>query len=104
MSALCGAKCSECGFKKQCKGCFETCGNPFGGKCVAAEYIKIGGKANFEDFKAQLIDEFNALHIEGMPKLTSLNSLCGFYVNLEYSLPNGQKVKLLNDNRVYLGN
>ena len=28
----------------------------------------------------------------------------GFYVNLEYPLPNGQSVKLLEDNKVYLGN
>ena len=33
-----------------------------------------------------------------------MRRLNGFYVNLEYSLPNGQSVKLLEDNKVYLGN
>lgn len=30
--------------------------------------------------------------------------LNGFFVNLEYTLPNGQLVKFLKDNNVYLGN
>ena len=33
-----------------------------------------------------------------------MRRLNGFYVNLEYPLPNGQSVKLLEDNKVYLGN
>ena len=33
-----------------------------------------------------------------------MRKLNGFYVNLEYPLPNGQSVKLLEDNKVYLGN
>ena len=51
-----------------------------------------------------LMEEINALHIEGMPKLESLNALVGSYVNLEYPLPNGTKVKFLNDQTTYLGN
>ncbi|MBR4023690.1 MAG: DNA-binding protein, partial [Firmicutes bacterium] len=58
----------------------------------------------FEEFKAKLIEEINDLHIEGMPKLTRLNALVGSYVNLEYPLPGGAKVKFLNDNTTYLGN
>lgn len=51
-----------------------------------------------------MIDEINALNIEGMPKLTKLNALVGSYVNLEYRLPNGRMVKFLDDNATYLGN
>lgn len=39
-----------------------------------------------------------------MPKLTKLNALVGSYVNLGYRLPNGNKVKFLDDNATYLGN
>jgi len=61
-----------------------------------------GGK--FEQFKKQLIDEINALNIEGMPKVESLNALVGGYINLEYRLPNGKTVKFLDDGATYLGN
>ena len=47
------------------------------------------------------VDEINALHIEGMPKLESLNALVGKYVNLEYTLPNGRRIKFLED-RAYV--
>ena len=62
------------------------------------------GAEAFEAFKKQLIDEINALHIEGMPKLETLNALVGGYINLEYRLPNGSKVKFLDDGATYLGN
>ena len=39
-----------------------------------------------------------------MPKLESLNALVGNYVNLEYPLPSGMKVKFLDDRTTYLGN
>ena len=53
--------------------------------------------------KTAFIEEFNALGIEGL-HLTDLNLLKGSYINLEYTLPNGQKVRLLEDDRMYLGN
>ena len=56
------------------------------------------------DKDKQLIDEINALHIEGMPRLERLNALVGKYVNLEYRLPNGMNVKFLDDEKTYLGN
>ena len=62
------------------------------------------GEENFAAFKQQLIDEFNGLHIEGMPKVQSLNALIGSYVNLEYRLPNGKTVQFLDDGATYLGN
>lgn len=67
-------------------------------------YKELGGNGAFEQFKKQLIEEINALNIEGMPKLTKLNPLVGSYVNLEYRLPSGQTVKFLDDNTTYLGN
>ncbi|MBE6113588.1 MAG: helix-turn-helix domain-containing protein [Erysipelotrichaceae bacterium] len=61
------------------------------------------GAKQFEEFKQALIEEFNALHISGMPKVEKLNALVGKYVNLEYPLPNGTSVKYLEDNATYLG-
>lgn len=67
-------------------------------------YSELGGEEGFECFKQQLINEFNALHIDGMPPVESLNVLSGHFINMEYVLPNGQKVKFLNDHLTYLGN
>ena len=66
-------------------------------------YIAIGGEEMFEEFKAQIISELNALNIDGMPKVENLNILNGSYVNLEYPLPGGQSAKFLDDERAYLG-
>lgn len=68
------------------------------------QYKYLNGADKFEEFKRQLIDEINALHIEGMPKVESLNALIGRYINLEYRLPNGKYVKFLDDETTYLGN
>ena len=69
------------------------------------QYIRIGGREKFEEFKQQLIAEFNTLlHIEGLPRVENLNVLPGSFINLEYRLPNGQMVKFLDDNATYLGN
>ncbi|HOD93933.1 MAG TPA: hypothetical protein PL054_08675 [Clostridia bacterium] len=38
-----------------------------------------------------------------MGKVTRLNTLKGSFVNLEYTLPSGQAVKLLDDNKIYIG-
>ena len=67
-------------------------------------YQYLAGAEKFEEFKQQLIREFNELHIEGMPRVETLNALVGGYINLEYRLPNGQTVKFLDDNATYLGN
>lgn len=68
------------------------------------EYKNLDGAEKFEEFKKKLINEINDLHIEGMPKVEKLNALVGGYVNLEYTLPNGSKVKFLEDGATYLGN
>ena len=67
-------------------------------------YASLDGAKKFEEFKKQLMDEINALHIEGMPKVEKLNALVGGYINLEYRLPNGKIVKFLDDGATYLGN
>lgn len=56
-----------------------------------------------DNVKNTLIGEFNALGIENL-YVRDLNRLNGDYVNLEYTLPNGQRVKLLEDDKVYWGN
>ena len=66
-------------------------------------YAELGGDENFREFKEQLIREFNSLHIEGMPEAKTLSFLVGGYINMEYSLPIGQKVKFLDDDTTYLG-
>ena len=60
-------------------------------------YEELSDNGQFEAFKKQLINEINDLHIEGMPKLERLSALVGAYVNLEYPLPNGNKVKFIDD-------
>lgn len=67
-------------------------------------YKQLSDNGEFERFKAQLVREFNDLHVEGLPKVEKLNALVGKYVNLEYTLPNGEKVRFLNDGKTYLGN
>ena len=67
-------------------------------------YEELSDHEEFEAFKRQLIEEINALHIEGMPRVERLNALVGSYVNLEYRLPGGMKAKFLDDGTTYLGN
>ena len=67
-------------------------------------YEELSDNGQFEEFKMQLINEINDLHIDGLPRVDKLNALVGKYVNLEYTLPNGQKVKFLDDQKTYLGN
>ena len=66
-------------------------------------YAGRDGARTLDALKRQLIDEFNALGIEGMPEVTALSALVGAYVNLEYPLPGGARVKLLDDSATYLG-
>ncbi|MBQ8174891.1 MAG: helix-turn-helix domain-containing protein [Clostridia bacterium] len=68
------------------------------------QYKNLAGAEKFEEFKTKLMEEINALGVEGMPRLDKLNALVGGYVNLEYRLPNGKIVKFLDDNATYLGN
>ena len=67
-------------------------------------YEELSDNGQFDEFKKQLIDEINALGIEGLPKIEKLNALVGSYVNLAYPLPSGFSVKFLDDGTTYLGN
>lgn len=104
MSTICGAKCDNCQMKAKCMGCEATCGKPFGGTCIAAEYIKAGGKEQYHEFKKLLLGEVNELlKANGIPEVTELCELAGSFINLAYPLPSGEKVKMLDDTKVYLG-
>ncbi len=66
--------------------------------------VGVGGKEKFKESKEILIREINVLlTIEGLPRIDNLNVLSGEFVNLEYTLPNGEKVKFLDDKQTYLG-
>ncbi len=67
------------------------------------KYKNLAGADKFDEFKKKLIDEINALNIDGMPKVEKLNALVGGYINLEYKLPNGKHQKFLDDGATYLG-
>ena len=103
MKTICGIDCTECVGKESCKGCEESNGRPFGGECIAYECYQSGGESNFLTYKKRLMEEFNSLGISDMPTITNLCQLNGAYVNLEYTLPNGEKIKLLDDTKIYLG-
>lgn len=104
MQTFCGTNCcSECNRRSECGGCEKVKGHPFGGNCIAVECIEQDGENGFLMFKERLISEINALCIKGLV-IDDLNLLNGFFVNLEYPLENGQTVKLLKDDKVYLGN
>ena len=89
--------CEECSKFSECGGCEKCAGHPFGGSCVAER------NKNFPELKQQLIEEINALSIDGLI-VNDLNLLTGAYVNLEYPLYNGTTVKFLNDKDIYIGN
>lgn len=94
----CGTDCcGECSRFSECGGCEKCGGHPFGGSCVAER------NKGFSQLKKQLIDEINALGLEGLA-VTDLYLLSGFYVNLKYPLPNGTVVPFLKDADIYLGN
>jgi len=104
MESLCETGCcGRCERREACGGCIQNDGRPFGGSCVAARLVKAGGAALLGDAKQKLMDEINALSIEGV-QVSDLYLLSGCYINLAYRLPNGQQVKLLEDKNVYWGN
>jgi len=102
MKALCGIDCSNCPMYKKCGGCNKCKGHPFGGNCIAERLINKNGKVYFEEYKSKLIKQINDLGIKKL-HVESLNLLMGSYVNLEYKLENGNKVKFLKDSDIYLG-
>ena len=88
MLSICGKDCCEkCSRKESCGGCIKVKDHPFGGQCVAANWVQNFGTEGMEERKQALIQEINALSIPDL-RITDLNLLNGFYVNLEYPLPN----------------
>ncbi len=53
--------------------------------------------------KDEMIQTFNSLKIPGMGVLTELYELKGDFINLVYTLPSGQQVRLWEDEKTYLG-
>ena len=53
--------------------------------------------------KENIIKQFRSLGIPELAGLTDLCELPGKFVNLEYTLPSGQTVRLLDDEKTYLG-
>lgn len=100
--SICGANCAECPSKEACPGCVATKGCPVGKQCFVAKYILTDGMEHYQAFKNGLIEEINALNIEGMERVTELYPLVGSFVNLVYPIPSGT-VKFLKDDEVYLG-
>ncbi len=103
---ICGCDCEECGgMNSGCKGC-----TAISDSCIVALCCKsLGHESCGEcqgacELKDRLISEFNSLGIEDMETVTQLNVLSGDYINLEYTLPSGQKIKLLDGSKMYLGN
>ena len=106
----CGMPLEDCNISREINGLFNE---EYCKWCYAdgeytldiwKEYVKIGGKEKLEEFKSQLINEFNALlKNEGLPKVENLNVLSGEFINMEYTLPNGNIVKFLDDKQTYLG-
>ena len=110
LASICGAECAQCPSKDACGGCGETQGRPFQRECPIAACCRSEGREYCSQceaacrLKAPLIREFNALGISDMPEVTDLNALAGSYINLSYTLPNGQVIQLLEDGKIYLGN
>jgi len=110
LNTICGIDCSVCSYIKICGGCIATHGQPFGKDCVIAKCCLDKGQNFCSEcpegsciFQEKLIEEFNNLGIADMEVVTKLNALKGSYVNLEYTLPSGQTVRFLDDNKIYIG-
>lgn len=105
-NSICGIDCGQCSVKDNCAGCEAISRDG----CVIAACCRNKGYEACHKcdgacrLKERLIAEFNALGIDDMAEITDLNALSGSYINLEYALPSGQAVRLLNDKKVYLGN
>ncbi len=107
-TAVCGLDCAECELRDSCEGC-----GVLGKNCMIATCCRSKGQERCEDFfkpdgkcglKEQLLSEIRALGIADMEDVTTLYALKGSFVNLEYMLPGGQKVKFWEDDKIYLGN
>ena len=91
---------AEGDFNESCKWCDADSEKTID---IWKRYAEIGGTEKLEEFKQQLIHEINTLlSIEGLPKVENLNELPGEFLNMEYTLPSGEKVKFLDDRQTYI--
>jgi hypothetical protein len=56
------------------------------------------------NMQKKILKRFHELGIDELKTVDSLNELNGDYINLECTLPNGEKGRLLNDKKKYWGN
>ncbi len=103
MTSICGIDCPECFMQESCMDCSASGSCHFGENCFIARYIIQHGVDGYDKFLKLLINEIHFLAVPDMPDVAGLNALKGSLLNLEYTLENGQTVKLLNDNKIYLG-
>ena len=108
MKTICGADCSACMLKSSCMGCEASGGHPFGKKCLIAGCArsrnqKACSECSVCSLREQLIAQINDLNIPDMDPLSTLYALKGSFINLPYSLPSGQNVRLWDENGIYLG-
>ena len=91
--------CCRCEEYSNCGGCHKRCSSSF---CLADRLIQQGGIEAFREFERKAIDLVNGLGIKGL-EAQCLNLVPASYVNLEYGLENGEKVRFLRDGEVVLG-
>lgn len=68
------------------------------------QYAALGGREKLGEFKSLIMQELNALHIDGMPAVDALHPISGSSINFSFTLPNGNTVRFLDDRSIYLGN
>lgn len=66
------------------------------------KYADIDDDEKLNEFKDNLLNEINLLSIDGLNKVTKLDLTKGKDINFAYTLPNNEKVKLLDDDATYL--
>ena len=108
--SCCGMSLEDCNVSRELDGFFNE---EYCRWCYAdgeytldawKRYVELGGVEKFEEFKSKLVDEINLLlKGEGLPRVENLNVLSGEFINMEYTLPNGDVAKFLDDRATYLG-
>lgn len=93
--------CLECIGKEECIA-NETVDTTFERKCHFDKYANLA-QGNYEAFKRRALVRINKImDDERLPFIEELSEYEGAFVNIEYTLPNGKKIKLLDDNDMYL--